>query len=99
MAVIKRIGPLSLAKIMGVLYGAIGLILGCIFALFSLIGAGIGAAAGDGDPAWLGAIFGVGAVIFLPLFYGGVAFVMGAIIAALYNLFAGLVGGISIETE
>lgn len=44
-------------------------------------------------------MFGVGAVIALPIFYGILGIVMGALSAALYNLFAGIFGGIDIETS
>jgi hypothetical protein len=44
-------------------------------------------------------MFGAGAIILLPLFYGMLGMVMGAIGAALYNLFAGMFGGIELETE
>jgi len=38
-------------------------------------------------------------LIILPIFYGVVGFIAGAIGAALYNLIAGMVGGIEIEVE
>lgn len=38
-------------------------------------------------------------VIFLPIMYGVIGFVAGAIGAAVYNLVAGFVGGIEIEVE
>ena len=44
-------------------------------------------------------MFGVGAIIFLPLFYGVMGVVLGAISAGLYNLIAGMLGGIEVETE
>jgi hypothetical protein len=42
-------------------------------------------------------MIGVGAVIFLPIFYGVMGLVAGAIVGALYNVFAGMVGGIEID--
>jgi hypothetical protein len=47
----------------------------------------------------LSMMFGVGAIVFLPLFYGVLGLIAGAIGAALYNLFAGIFGGIELETE
>lgn len=38
-------------------------------------------------------------IIILPLMYGIVGFVAGAIQAIIYNLAAGFIGGIRIETE
>ena len=39
--VIRRIGVASLAKMMGALYGLMGIIVGCVFALISLVGLGL----------------------------------------------------------
>lgn len=96
--VVKRIGPVSLGKMMGALCGAMGLIFGCFFALLSLVGAGLASAA-QGESNFLGVFFGVGAIIILPVFYGAIGFISGLINAFLYNLFAGLVGGITLDVE
>jgi len=96
--ILKRVGPLSCGKIGGLLYGLMGLLFGAIFALFSLVGAGF-AGSDLGGGMLPGAIFGVGAVIMLPLFYGVMGFVGGVITAALYNFVAGLIGGLEVELE
>jgi hypothetical protein len=98
--VIRRFGVGSVAKVSGVLYGLGGLILGVFFALIALAGLGMGAAVND-DPsaAWMAPLFGVGAVIFFPIFYGVCGALFGAIGAALYNLVAGMIGGLQIEVE
>jgi hypothetical protein len=44
-------------------------------------------------------MFGVGAIIVLPIFYGVLGVVMGALTAALYNLFAGMFGGIELDIQ
>ena len=95
---ITHIGPLSVAKIAFVLYGVMGLIFGGIFALAAVFGASMGAAAGE-DSALLGAVFGLGAVIVLPILYGGLGAVMALFTAWLYNVIAGFVGGIEVRTE
>ena len=83
--VIKRIGAFSSGKIVGLIYA---------------LGSAIGLAASGGEAeAWIGALFGVGAVIILPIFYGVLGFVGGLLSALLYNLVAGLVGGLEIEVE
>ena len=53
-----------------------------------------GMAAGGG-----GIVFGLGFMIAVPIVYGLIGFVFGAIGALIYNLFAGMVGGIEIEVE
>ena len=95
---ITRIAPLSVAKVAFVLYGMIGLIIGVIIALASLLGATLGMAGGD-KSAVFSAVFGVGAVIIMPLFYGGFGALGALISAAIYNLVAGFVGGIELTTE
>lgn len=47
----------------------------------------------------MGLLFGVGSVIFLPIFYGVLGFVFGLLTALLYNLVARFVGGIEVEVE
>lgn len=96
--VVRRVGAVSLAKVFGVLYCLLGLIIGGFFALFSLLGAGIGAASGS-DQAWFGALFGVGAIIFFPILYGVIGFIAWWIGGALYNFVAGMVGGVVVELE
>ena len=94
--VIRHVGVLSAAK----LYAAISFAMGMIFGVFVAVGSMLGMSLGDPDtPALIGMMFGVGAVVFLPLFYGAMGFVFGAIGAALYNLFAGVVGGLEVETQ
>ena len=97
---LNRVGIGSAAKISGAMYGAMGLIFGGIFALFALVGAGFaGMAAEQGEevPAFVGALFGVGAIVVFPLLYGLMGLVTGAIGAALYNFIARMVGGLELE--
>ncbi len=94
--VIRRVEPLAAAKVMGLVYVALGLIIGLIIAAASLLG-GLASArpAGFG----FGAGFGVAAIIILPILYGCIGFVMTAIAAAVYNWAAGVAGGIQIQTD
>jgi len=93
---VKHVGVMSVAKIYGFISGAMGLLFGVIVAIASTLGAGLG---GDDVPSFLGPLLGVGAVIFLPIFYGLMGLCMGALGAALYNGIAGFVGGVSIDIE
>lgn len=94
--VVRRIGVLSLGKILGVIYAVLGLLLGGLFAVFSLFGAAMGMAQGQGN-AWMGAFFGVGAVVFMPLLYGFFGFLGGIIVSAVYNAASSVMGGIELE--
>lgn len=44
-------------------------------------------------------LFGVGAIIFLPIMYGIMGFIGGAIMAFVYNVVAGIAGGVELELE
>ena len=97
--VLRHIGVLSCAKLMGILYALFGLIVGVFFSLFGLLGLAAGLAGGrEGAPgAAVSALFGVGAIIFMPVLYGLMGFVGGLLMAWLYNLVAKLAGGIELE--
>jgi hypothetical protein len=99
--VVKRIGPMSLAKICLALYGIIGLIVGAFVALIALVGAGLGSSLGDAGSAgpFMGMAMGVGAIIVLPIFYGVLGFLVGLISAAVYNVAAGIVGGVELDLQ
>jgi uncharacterized membrane protein len=95
---LKRIGPFSLARLAAGLYGAIGLFLGACFALAALVGMTIAHDASAANPV-VGLVFGVGAIVFLPLIYGVLGAVMALVIAALYNFLAGWLGGVELTLE
>lgn len=93
--VLRKVGPLSCAKISGVLYAALGLIFGFFFSVISLVAGSLGGS----DAGAFGALFGVGAIILAPIFYGVMGFVFGGISAWLYNIIAGFVGGIEVDLD
>ncbi|RPI50234.1 MAG: hypothetical protein EHM55_21870 [Acidobacteria bacterium] len=94
--IIKRIGPLSCAKLSGLLYAVIGLVLGGIFSLVAVAGGFASDTAGAGG---VGAIIGVGAVIVFPILYGLMGFVATLVAAWLYNVVAGIVGGVEVDIQ
>ena len=89
--VIKRIGVLKLAIFQGAMMAAFGLLAALFFMAFGSMFAGLSGHTGVGVGA---GIFGL---ILFPIMYGIIGFICGAIGAALYNLIAGIVGGIEIE--
>lgn len=97
--VVKHVNPLSVAKVLGILYALLGLIGGAIFALIATIGGAFIPSDVDGGSGLFGAMFGVGAIVFLPIFYGLLGAIGGLIGAALYNVVAGMVGGIEIDLQ
>lgn len=96
--VVRRVGVWSVARIYGAMLAVFGLFVGLIIALFSAIGASLASQATDA-PSWLGPVFGIGAIVFLPLCYGVIGLLAGAVSAALYNLFAGMVGGVELDIQ
>ena len=94
--VIRKVGIWSVARMYGALSGGMGLIFGLIIAVLSAVGMTL--AEGD-EPPFIAAAMGVGAVVILPIFYGVLGICAGAIGGALYNLLAGIVGGVTIEVD
>jgi hypothetical protein len=97
---LKRIAPLQLAKMMGVLYALMGL----LFVPFFLLFAAIGAFAQHGSnqnvaPGALALGGGLVMALLFPVMYGVGGFILGAITAALYNVVARWVGGVEVEVE
>jgi hypothetical protein len=92
MRVIQSVGVFSVAKIMGLLYGAMGLIFAPLLLFFSVLGAAMHA-----KNAPFSGVIGIVFAIAAPIMYGAMGFVGGAIMAALYNLFAKWVGGIEVN--
>jgi hypothetical protein len=100
--VIKRVAPLSAAKIAGLIYTLLGLPFALLVWIVSLVGLNYSGMSNSPflpfSPAYVvegGAI----AVIILPLVYGLFCFVMTLIGAWLYNMAAGFMGGVSVELQ
>jgi len=93
--IVKRVGVWSAARLYAAIMAAFGVLIGIPFALFSLVGAGL---APEGQ-SWMGPVFGIGAIVFLPVLYGVMGLVIGAVSAVLYNFFASIVGGLSVDVE
>lgn len=91
MVEIRKVDPIQAGKISACLYGAMSL----LFVPFLLIG-GLGAMMADQN-----ALPGVVAMVFLailiPALYGGMGFVVGLIVAFIYNLVTGWIGGLRVE--
>lgn len=104
--VIRRLGVWSVARLYAGIMACVGLLAGLVFAFAALLGGFAGAMSSDASArgaglaaGGLGALLGVGAIVVLPICYGLLGLASGAIGAALYNLFAGLFGGIEVEVQ
>jgi hypothetical protein len=93
--VIKRVGPVSCARIVGILYAMFGVVTGAFFSIAALVG-GFGP---DPSESAFGAMIGAGAVVTFPILYGMMGFVGTLIGAWLYNLLAASLGGIELDVQ
>jgi hypothetical protein len=100
--VIKRVGPISCAKVLGLLYALIGFLVGAVISVLAVVVGGLvpdQAPLGATNQQMFGALFGVGAIVLLPIFYGLMGFIGGAIGAVIYNFVAGATGGLEIDVS
>src|ERR1043166_6424212 len=95
--VIRRFGVFSAAKIYAVVMAGMDLIIGVPLGIIMMI---FGAAmmAGGGNSA-AGVGIGIFYMIGLPIMYGVLGFIFGAIGALIYNIAAGIIGGLEIELD
>jgi hypothetical protein len=99
--VIKRVGPVSCAKLSGILYALLGLVFGGVVSLIALVAGNMlsGASGSGGMGGGMGALMGVGAIVVFPILYGIMGFVVTLIGALLFNLAASISGGVEIEVQ
>jgi hypothetical protein len=93
MSVVKRIHPGSAFKVVAVIYGIVGLVVGILYAIATLARLTLPGV----TQAPRGAVVGVFAVFLFPILYGIVAGVIAAVSALVYNFAAGRVGGLEID--
>jgi len=94
--ILRRIGVFSAAKLFGLIYAVVGLVIGAIFSFFSLLGSAF--SSGSGLESGFFA-FGASAIIVFPIMYGIIGFVGTAILTWLFNIFVGITGGLELEFE
>ena len=87
---IKSVDIMSWAKIhalFGIVWGLIeGIIAAIVFPSIGLVHGMIGLT-----------VLGVASIVLFPIIFGIIAFIMGAIMAMLYNFFASKIGGIEVN--
>jgi hypothetical protein len=99
---IKRMGVFSCAKIYSITLAAMGLIVGVIYGLIFIVLGGAMMAGGGRDAGMAGGstlIIGLVMMIAIPVMYGIIGFIGGIIGALVYNVAAGVVGGLELEIE
>ncbi len=90
---VRRLGILSTAAVSAVLHGLLGVLAGIAIAVVSLAGLR------NPVPFPFGPLAGVAALIAVPVVYAVGGFVLGAVLAAVYNLTARLTGGVKVQLE
>jgi len=91
---VKSVRPLSLAKILAFIFGFIGLILGALTSVLTLLGVSLVKTSDTGPES----LAGILAVVILPPIYALIGFIVGVINAALFNVAAGWMGGLEMKT-
>ena len=91
---LRSVGVLSSAKIFGVAQAAVGILIGFFFVLFGAVGAAL--VPGRQKLGMIGIIV---IAVLMPVFYGILGFVLGAIWAFVYNLAAQFFGGLELELD
>ena len=95
---IQHLDVLSVASLGALLYAGVALVFAIVISLFSsMIVAGMGHMGMPNVYPFM--MMGPLLIVIVPLFYGVFAFIALAIIAALYNLFAGWTGGFLITLQ
>ena len=93
MVKIEKIDVASAAKIYGLTLGILGFVIGIFYALFLSAFSGL---LGDLPIAGAGGL-GLIMVIFFPIIYGVLGFIMGALGSVVYNFVASKIGGLEIQ--
>jgi len=96
---IRRVDPMSAARLVGTLYALLGFLVGAgVTAAATLFSTYFGPAYQPGWGSWR-MLFGAGAILGMPVLYGAIGFLGALLLTALYNWLAGLVGGIVVDVE
>ena len=95
---LKRIAPVQFGKVAGAVYALISLIFVPFFILFAVLSSLFSHEPSAPSPAIMviGSLIGA---IFVPIIYGAMGFIFGALGAWGYNLISTWVGGIEVEVE
>ena len=99
---IRRFGVFSVAKMNAIIWFILGLIVGVLYGLFFIFfGAAMSSLAPEGQGMGLTESIAAGVVMIvaMPITYGIMGLIIGAIGTLAYNILAGMIGGIKFEIE
>lgn len=89
---VRRVGVEQLAKLLGAIYLFFGVILAVLFAGLGALVPGTTA-----EEGW--SMFRGGFLLVMPVMYGVIGLVSGALVAWLYNIVAGWTGGLELDLQ
>ena len=90
---LRKVGVMSVGMFGGAAGVITGLFAGAVLFVITMVGFGAGGGQNVGGPLAGGAFM----IVFLPIFYGICGFIGGALNALIYNIVAGMSGGIEME--
>lgn len=93
---LRRVGVLSVGMFTAAAGVLGGLFVGLFVLMFSAVGVGVAGGQGAPNPGALVGM-GAGAIIVVPLMYGILGFIGGVVNGFVYNILAGMTGGIELE--
>lgn len=100
---INKFGIFSVAKMYSLIMFVVSLLIAIPYGLIIIALSLMGSSSMRSDEAWMvgggGIVAGIAIMIILPIIYAIIGFIAGAIGAILYNIFAGIIGGIEIEVD
>ncbi|MCZ6617370.1 MAG: hypothetical protein O7E57_04495 [Gammaproteobacteria bacterium] len=98
---IKRIELWTLFKLAFFIYAAIGLVVGMIYGFLLLVGGVFGSFLDDemAGLGFLGGVIGLFLIPFLAVLYGAIGSVFITVLGWVYNVSAGLIGGIRLTVD
>lgn len=91
---LRSIGVLSCAKIFALVHAVLGILVGFLLLLLGIFGAALAP-----RPQKLGMVGIIVAAVLMPVIYGVLGFVMGALWAFIYNLAAQSIGGLDLQLD
>lgn len=94
-----RVGVLSVGKVMGVMYTFIGLVAGGIMGFMKLFLSSTMVSFGAEPSALSSLSRGILPLLCFPIMYGILGFLSGLLMACIYNIVAGIVGGIELTLD
>ncbi len=95
---VKSVGVMSVARLAAAIYGVFGLVAGLLFSMATVVGLGLSEQVSR-EVSWMGPLFGLGAIIALPVLYFALGFLGGAIGAWVFNNAARAMGGLELTIE